>query len=174
MTADPAALNAAMKEIENDAAPDAASQAAAGKKTTRKKTTRKKTTARKTTARKEASPKPVGRPGLDRRIEEHITGIGTLVFVFDETCGTAILDGSERLAKALKHLADENPRVKKTLESFLQTSAWGEVVMATGAIALPIMAHHNVQVIPTKLRRRSATTPAVVPDEPTSEAPMAS
>lgn len=168
---DPAALEKAMSEIENDSPPDAATAAANGRKaTTKKKTTAKKTTAKKTTARKTPKDKTPagrtpGRPGLDRRIEEQITGIGILVVAMgDEVCGGAILDGSERLAKSLKHLADENPRVKRTLESFLATSAWGEVVMATGAIALPILSHHNVNVIPKRLRKeRPAETDPVEP-----------
>lgn len=98
------------------------------------------------------APRPPGRPArnnLRARIEEMISGVGLTVFIINAPDGAAILAGAERLAIALDALAAENPSVQRSLERMLAVNAWGQVLAATSAIALPILANHNI--IPAEL-----------------------
>jgi hypothetical protein len=67
-----------------------------------------------------------------------------MVAVINQADGFAIVNGAEDLAKALNNVAKDNPSVYKTLERMLTGSAWGAVIVATGAIVLPIAANHNL------------------------------
>lgn len=87
------------------------------------------------------------RINLERKLLEQLGWIGMGVAAIDPVCGPAILDGSERLAAALARLADENPRIKRVLTASLEGSAWAELFVAVGMIALPMAAHHGL--IPT-------------------------
>ena len=95
--------------------------------------------------------KSVGKPAAntargrrERRLLEQFGAIGATVTAFDQVCGPAILEGAPRLAAALARLADENPAIARALDAGLTGSAWFELTLAVGAIALPIAAHHNL------------------------------
>lgn len=86
---------------------------------------------------------------LKDQLAERFAFVGALVAVRDETCGSAILSGSERLADSLANLARQDTRVRKALTRLIAGSAYGEVVIAAAAIAVPIMIHHNL--LPSEL-----------------------
>lgn len=98
-------------------------------------------------AQAEATPKGPGRPTNATKREKAvlgvITGIGIGVALVDETDAKIIMDGAPNLAASLARLADTNPRIAKALDALTETSAWGEVVLAAGAIVLPIISHHR-------------------------------
>lgn len=88
-----------------------------------------------------------GRPprnNLKGRLQETVGAVGLMVAVVEPFDGMAILNGAENLATALDNLAAENPSVQRTLEQLLQVSAWGQVMTAVAAIAVPIAAHHGI------------------------------
>lgn len=87
----------------------------------------------------------VGRKkNLTKPLTEFFTTIGTTVAVFNQADGIAIVKGAERLAEALNGVAKDNAVMYRNLERMLTGSAWGGVFVATGAIALPILANHNL------------------------------
>jgi len=81
---------------------------------------------------------------IEDSLNEQFTLIGTVVFAFNEYDGTVIVEGSPRLAKALANLAEKNPKVKRNLERMLAGGSYGEVILAAGLIAIPIMANHEL------------------------------
>lgn len=81
---------------------------------------------------------------LTQPLEELFTTIGTVVMVANEADGLAIIQGTPRLANSLNELAKQNPAVRKNIERLLAGSAWSGVLASVGAIALPIMANHNL------------------------------
>lgn len=87
---------------------------------------------------------------LKEGVNAQLGAIGLAVSAFDPVCGPAILAGADNLSSALANLAMQNDSVRKALEATMTASAWGEVMMAAAAIALPIMKHHNM--IPDKLK----------------------
>lgn len=94
-----------------------------------------------------AAPRAPGRPpraNLEKRLADQVTMLGVAVCVVNMDDGTAVISGAAQLAKALDHVAAENPKVLAALESFLTASAWSEVAFAVAAIALPIAANHNL------------------------------
>lgn len=97
---------------------------------------------------------------LKPKLEELFTGIGLLVSFKCDDCGTWIGKQATANAEAWDKLARENPNVRRTLERFLATSAWGGVAMATGMTLLPILEHHNIRIMPKpKLRPVPTTQP---------------
>ena len=95
--------------------------------------------------KRDTPPKAERRPqarSLEARIDGFIGGVGTMVAIFDDVCGPAIIAGSSDLASALDLLAKENPRIKQTLERALTGGAWTGVILAGAPIAGTIAAHH--------------------------------
>lgn len=88
--------------------------------------------------------KPLGRPSLEKRLADQFAAIGLMVSVADPHCGGVVVAGSERLAEAWSNLAKENATVKRILEGLLTTSAWGDALLSTAMIALPILRHHGM------------------------------
>lgn len=91
-----------------------------------------------------AAEKTPRRGSLEQRLAGTIGLVGTVVYALDPFDGTQILTRGDQLAKALDHLAQENPAVKRVLEAMMAGGAWGEVVMVVAPMAVAIMAHHNV------------------------------
>lgn len=81
---------------------------------------------------------------LEQRLAGTIGLVGTVVYALDAFDGEQILVRGDALAKALDHLAAENPAVKRVLEAMMAGGAWGEVVMVVAPMAVAIMAHHNI------------------------------
>lgn len=107
---------------------------------------------------------------LRPRLTEAIGGLGLVVSVFDAYDGQVILAGADQLATSLDALAKENDNVRRALESALTGSAWGGVLFAATAIALPIMAHHGL--VPAQLGALGPPgTPPPAPPAPPQPAP---
>ena len=81
---------------------------------------------------------------LERQLKELFTTVGGIVVMFDDVCGPVVIDNSERLAAAWAKAAEQNPRLKKMLESLLSGGAYGEVVIVTFMTLLPIFVHHGL------------------------------
>lgn len=58
--------------------------------------------------------------------------------------GAVVMEGSTRLAKALVHASEKNPKLRKVLENMTTGFAYSELVAACMAIAIPIMANHGM------------------------------
>lgn len=91
---------------------------------------------------------------LEARLTEQLTIMGMFVGLIDQYDGTVIVAGGPRFAAALTKLARENPSIRKALEMMLEGSAWAEVIVAGGMIALPIAAHHGM--LPNQLGQKLA------------------
>lgn len=92
-------------------------------------------------APKAIPPKP--RPGaLARPLTEMYVALGMSVMVFDQPCGTAIVNSGPRCADALENLARENPAVRRALLALVETSVWGQVIVAHAPIMAAIAVHH--------------------------------
>ncbi len=61
----------------------------------------------------------------------------------DHLCGNEFITGAENMVAALDKLAEQNPGVRKTLERFASTSAWGAVIAAYSTPALAIVQNHS-------------------------------
>lgn len=94
--------------------------------------------------RKPRQPGGTRRKSLVKPLEEFLTTTGTLVAVLNPNDGAAIVAGAPRLAAALNNVAKDNADVYRALERMLTGSAWGGVIVAAGAIIVPIMANHNL------------------------------
>jgi len=81
---------------------------------------------------------------IEDALNEQFTLLGTVVYAFNEYDGSCILTGSPRLAKSLANLCEKNPKVKRNIERMLAGGSYGEVIIAAGLIAVPIMANHEL------------------------------
>lgn len=81
---------------------------------------------------------------LEKRLTEFFQSF-SLVFLMsgDQHCATVIAEGAEPVAHAWTNLAKESPGVRKALNRMMTGSAWGEVVMASMAVVIPIAQHHS-------------------------------
>lgn len=89
-------------------------------------------------------PRASRKRSLVKPLTEFFASIGATVYLVNTADGTVIVKGAERLAKSLDNLAKENATVYRNLERMLTGSAWGGVVIAAGAMALPILANHDL------------------------------
>lgn len=102
-------------------------------------------------ARGPGRPPGAAKPKLAPKLEELIAVAGLFVagtalargddrLAYD---GERIMAGAGRLALALDKAAQESPALRRTLEMLVATSTWGELLTATAAIVLPILANHG-------------------------------
>lgn len=98
---------------------------------------------------------------LQRGLADMGQGFGMLVTMANQVDGQAIMAGSPRLAESLIAPARANPKVRHRLESIVEGGAWGAVAMAVLAIAMPILANHNM--LPGQ-RPAKPTAPRTTPD----------
>jgi len=104
---------------------------------------------------------------IEEGLARQFTLVGMFVLPFNEYDGTVIIKGTPALAKSIADLCEKNPSVRKNVERLLVTGTYGELVIAAGAIAIPIMANHGL--MPSGLQ--SLYGPQVIPpqpDEPTT------
>lgn len=87
---------------------------------------------------------------LEAKLTEFIGTAGMVVSMFNQTDGFIILSNAEPLAQNWTALAEENAAVKRVLNSMVETGAWSAALMATAAVALPIMDNHGY--IPDRFR----------------------
>lgn len=73
---------------------------------------------------------------------------GSVAFMVAATgdlyCAQIITSQAEDVARAWIKLANENAQVKKLLSRLVEGSAWGEAIVTTLVMALPIAAHHGL------------------------------
>lgn len=100
-----------------------------------------KAAAPKATPRASSGP----RPQLQRSLEELFSAPAYFyALTGDAWAEEHVTTTAPRLAEAWYKLAQKNPAVKRTLESLTTGSAWGGVMVATGATVLPLLAHHQL------------------------------
>lgn len=109
------------------------------------------------------SGKPRGRPPeLQKQLEEFFVGTGLVVSAtinpFD---GEVIASNAEALAESWHKIAQQNAFIKRILSSFLETSSWSAALMATAAVAVPIMQNHRI--IPAGIPHPFAKPPRLAP-----------
>ncbi len=85
---------------------------------------------------------PLPRGGLVKPLTDLYTGVGTMVYAFDPICGQAVIQAAPECAKALNDLAKQNDAVRRVLVQFLETSAWGLVMVAHAPILIAVAMHH--------------------------------
>ena len=69
--------------------------------------------------------------------------VGAAFYAFNKFDGQVILSGTPALAHSLVELADTDPRIRRSLESFVTGAAWTSVALAAAAIIVPIAANHG-------------------------------
>lgn len=88
---------------------------------------------------------PLRRPPFKKQIEDAFVTISVAVAATgDLHCATIIAANAEPMALAWADLAKVNPRVQAVIERMLTGSAWGGVIFATAACAIPIAVHHKM------------------------------
>lgn len=118
--------------------------------------------------------KPERRPPTERQIRESLDQgwVAASLYVsgvrHDEYCGMIIAERGPALTEQLLELAKVNPAVKRALEAWATTGAWGGVIGGVVSMAVPIMAHHG-RLHPDLAARFGAPLPEAVTsdsDEP--------
>lgn len=90
---------------------------------------------------------PKGRkrtPKLAAQLEQTVSVIGGLVAMANQFDGHVITSTAPQFALAWANLAERNPAVKRFLESATSGGAYGEVVLASAIMIMPILANHGV------------------------------
>lgn len=81
-------------------------------------------------------------------IEESLEGlfafIGLGLMPFNQEDAKVIISRASPNAKALISVAKENEKFRKTLENLLNVSAYGQLIAAVAATAIPIAANHGL------------------------------
>lgn len=82
---------------------------------------------------------PQYRPGhIAKALTRFYGQIGLIVKVFDSPTGDAVLLNAQKCAESLEQLAQENPSVRRFIESLVTTNAWLAVVFAHLPIVLSL------------------------------------
>lgn len=98
-------------------------------------------------ARRANGPKKIGRTPtgeLKTKLAQLISTIGGLVCMANVYDGTVIIQGAPALSEAYCDLAKDNPKLAKALEGLTRGGAYGAVIAATLAVAIPIAANHKL------------------------------
>jgi hypothetical protein len=99
--------------------------------------------------KKDSAPK--GKPGrqsgiakLEESLATQLVGMGGIIGLFQPFDGLVISANAPATAAALAKLADRDPRVRKALEKFVGSTAYGELAFVLFATVAPILANHGV------------------------------
>jgi len=84
------------------------------------------------------------KPELQSRIENGFLTIAFGVSVMDFQDGQIIAENAENLAAAWYRVALKNEVVRKFFEVMTKTSSWGEAVVVTGMVMVPIAQNHDL------------------------------
>lgn len=105
----------------------------------------KKPKAKRSRSRSSGSSGSVKRGSFKGRIEAMIKLAGQILSGFDQYDGSVIIESAGDVAEQLDILAKESPRVRKFIESALETGAWSGVIGVVGMeVVLPIAVHHRM------------------------------
>lgn len=99
-----------------------------------------KTSVKAEKAKRPAPPKRKG--SFTKPLTDMYTGVGVMLMPFDQPCGTAVMESASQCAEALDNLAYQNESVRRALDSLLQSSAIGTVVVAHLPIIMVVASHH--------------------------------
>ncbi len=95
-------------------------------------------------AKEPAKKRAPARGSLERRLLETFQAFGgALILKGDLPCGRALTAQAPALAEAFDHLAQENPFVRKFLESMSTGGAITEIMMAAMPVMMVAGAHHG-------------------------------
>lgn len=86
---------------------------------------------------------------LEKKLYQFFITVSAFVSMFNEYDSKVLEENAESLAHNWMALAEENPKVRRALEAMLETNAWGGALIATAAVAIPIMGNHGY--IPARL-----------------------
>lgn len=85
---------------------------------------------------------PMPRNGIAAALTNVYTGLGMTVAMADRHCGMAIVESAEDCGQAWEDLARRNPKVRRALLMFLETSDVTKVIIAHAPIMAAVFAHH--------------------------------
>lgn len=103
---------------------------------------------------------------LARQITQLYVSLGTFLMPFDQACAGAVINAAPKCGEAMENLARENPAVRKAILAMVETSVWGQVIIAHAPIMLAIAIHH-VPAVRNNLGGMAAkiTASAITPDD---------
>lgn len=97
-----------------------------------------------TKARKPSKAAQVSYAAIEQGVTDFLAGVGLVVSMGDPHCGQILLSRAPDVAGAWTNLAHQSSTVKRVLGAFVGTSAWAGAIGVTGAVAIPILAHHGL------------------------------
>ncbi len=99
---------------------------------------------KRATKEKVSTPAPaMPRKGhLARQFTQLYVSLGTFMLPIDAACGGAVINAAPKCGEAIENLARENPADRKALLAMVETSVWGQVIVAHAPIMLAIAIHH--------------------------------
>ena len=107
-------------------------------------------------------PPPMPRPGIiGRQISDIYMGFGTMMMPFDPYCGNAIIQAAEECGKSVEKMCKTNPAFRRFVLKFLETSVFGEAVIAHLPILIAVMMHH----VPSMQRNVGKMMRVEMPDD---------
>lgn len=93
----------------------------------------------------DSTPHKAARKGsLARELSTSIQDLALLVSLADQFDGLVLASNADRLANAWANLAAKNKTVDKILRGATGSMVYGEVIVATAMVILPICAHHGL------------------------------
>jgi hypothetical protein len=79
-----------------------------------------------------------------------LTALAMAVAMFNQQDAAIIAGNADPVARAWSNLAKTNPKVDKILRSMMGGVSYGEVIMATAMMVIPILANHGL--LPTQMQ----------------------
>lgn len=118
------------------------------------------------------SDRPKGRPPeLQKQLEDMIMTAGLMTAgAINEFDGEVIRDNAASLAESWYKVSQTNATVKRILQSMTETGAWSGAMMASAAIAIPIMQNHGA--IPASVPHPFKKPPHLQPPAPSGPDPQ--
>ncbi len=95
---------------------------------------------------------PMPRKGIAGSLTNMYTGLGMTVAMVDPQCGKAIIESAEDCAQGWEDLAKTNPKVRRAILMFLETSDVTKLFIAHAPILAAVMSHHVPLVREQQLR----------------------
>jgi hypothetical protein len=81
---------------------------------------------------------------LERDLKATLDGVATALLFVNPVDGQIVAQHSDKLASSWARLAAKNAGVRRVLTSLTTGSAYGEVVIATLLVVIPILANHKL------------------------------
>jgi hypothetical protein len=81
---------------------------------------------------------------LQQSLDVFFSSVGIAVTMANQVDGAAIINGTPGISSALANTAENNPKLRKMLESLTAGFAYSELIAASAVIIVPILANHNM------------------------------